>query len=139
MTSLDEAFGWLSYADDNLRDARDNLAMGKYGVAVGLAYYACFYAAKSVIAFMRERDPKTHAGVIGRFGELAVVRSDFPPEVARVLSYLAGQRGKTDYDLGFRTKWQSQNTPPMLEMSESFVAEVHGWFDRHVTQPPPAE
>lgn len=43
--------------------------MGKYGVAVSLAYYASFYAAKGVIAYTRERDPKTHSGVISRFGE----------------------------------------------------------------------
>lgn len=131
MTSVEEAFGWLSYAEDTLQDAKDNLAMGKYGVAVSLAYYASFYAAKSVIAYAAERDPKTHSGVIGSFGQLAVLGSDFPAEVAESLGYLAGQRGKTDYDLGFREKWRSDNTAPLLGMSETFVTEVRSWFARH--------
>ncbi len=48
-------------------------------MAVSLAYYASFYAAKSIIAYARERDPKTHSGVSRRFGQLAVTGSDFPP------------------------------------------------------------
>lgn len=131
MTSVEEAFGWLVYAEETLGDAKDNLAMGKYGVAVSLSYYACFYAARAVIAYARERDPKTHTGVIRRFGELAVVGSDFSPEVARYLGYLAELRGKTDYDLGFREVWRSSNTEPVLEVSESFVAGVRDWFGRH--------
>jgi uncharacterized protein (UPF0332 family) len=134
VTSVEEAFGWLSYADDMLQDAKDTLAIGKHGVALSLAYYASFYAAKGVIAYTRESDPKTHSGVISRFGELAVLGSDFPAEIAKSLAYLAEQRGKTDYDLGFREKWRSDNTAPVLEISGSFVAEVHSWFDRHVAE-----
>ncbi|MCY4369044.1 MAG: HEPN domain-containing protein [bacterium] len=131
MTSVEEAFGWLSYAEDTLQEAKDTLAIGKYGVAVSLSYYACFYAAKSILSYSRERDPKTHSGVISRFGELAVRGSDFPSEVARFLAYLAEQRGRTDYDLGYREKWRSDNAAPLLGMSETFVAEVRAWFARH--------
>ena len=136
MTSVEEAFGWLSYAEDTLQDAKDTLGMGKYGVAVSLAYYASFYAAKSVIAYSRERDPKTHSGVIKTFGKLAVMGSDFPSDVARYLAFLAGQRGKTDYDLGFRDRWNSGNTGPVLEVSEAFVTEVRNWFGRHHVDAP---
>ena len=64
-----------------LKAAKDIFGVQQYSVAISLSYFATFYAAKSVIAFSRERDPKTHAGVIGRFGELAVRDSDFPREV----------------------------------------------------------
>lgn len=139
MTYLEETFGWLSYAEDTLQDAKDNLAMGKFGVAVSLAYYASFYAAKSIIAYARERDPKTHSGVSRRFGQLAVVGSDFPPEVARYLSRLAAQRGKTDYDLGYREHWREDNAAPWLEASESFVNEVRYWLRRHHISNPTSE
>lgn len=131
MTYIEEAFGWLAYAEETLQDAQDNFAMGKLGVAVSLAYYATFYAAKSVIAYARERDPKTHSGVSSRFGQLAVVGSDFPPQVARYLSILAGKRGKTDYDLGYRETWRQDTAEEMLEMAGSFVSEVRAWFGRH--------
>ena len=71
MTHQDEARGWLAYATDALKDAKISFDAGQYSVAVSLAYYAAFYAAKSVISLSRVRDPKTHTGVIGRFGRLA--------------------------------------------------------------------
>lgn len=131
MTYIEEAFGWLSYAEDTLKHAQDNFAMGNYGVAVSLAYYACFYAAKSIIAYTRERDPKTHSGVGNRFRQLAVVGSDFPPEVAGYLGRLAEQRGRTDYDWEYRETWREENTMALLKMSEAFVGETRAWFGRH--------
>ena len=134
MTHLEETFAWLSYADETLQDARDNFRLGKYGVAVSLAYYATFYAAKSVIAFHRGRDPKTHTGVGRRFGELAVQGSDFPPAVARHLSVLAGRRGKVDYDLGYRETLEAGEAESLLDDAQTFVTEVHHWLSRHHRQ-----
>ena len=134
MTHIEEAFSWLEYAQERLQDARDNFAMGKLGPAVSMAYHAAFYAAKGIIACARERDPKTHSGVRTRFGQLAVIESDFPPQVAHYLSDLAEQRGKADYDLGARGSWSSDDVQRTLEMSETFTEEARSWFDRHVTQ-----
>lgn len=97
-----------------------------------MAYYAAFYAAKGIIACARVPDPKTHPGVRTRFGHLAVVGSDFPPQIANYLSDLAEQRGKADYDLGARGSWNSDGVQRILEMSETFVEEARSWLDRHV-------
>jgi len=121
VTSVEEAYGWLSYADDMLQDAEDNLAMGKYGVAVSLAYYACFYAAKGVIAYTKERDPKTHSGVIIRFGELAVLGSDFPPEIAKSLAYLAEQRARPT------TTWASERSGGATIRRRYWKCPEHSW------------
>ncbi len=131
MTYLDEAYSWLAYADDTLRAARDNSGIGHHGVAVNRAYYAAFYAAKSVIAVSRGRDPKTHAGVSQRFGDLAVVDSDFPPEVSKILQSLSNKRGKADYDLGYRETLSPDEVASLIADAVRFVAEVHEWFDRH--------
>ena len=64
MTSLQEAWGWLEYADDTLRSAGDSYRTQNYAAAVSLAYFAAFRAAKSVIAFSGGSDPRAHKGVI---------------------------------------------------------------------------
>lgn len=130
MTHIGEAFSWLEYAEERLQDAKDSFATGKLGPAVSMAYYA----AKGIIAYARERDPKTHSGVRTRFGQLAVIESDFPPHVASYLSDLAEQRGKADYDLGARGSWNSEDVQRTLQVSETFTEEARSWFDRHVTQ-----
>ena len=131
MTYLDEAWGWLEYSADMLQAAKDNFSVQQYSVTVSLSYFATFYAAKSVIARSRERDPKTHTGVIGRFGELAVRDSDFPREVARHLSRLSTLRNNTDYDFSYRDTWKADNTAEELERARAFVEEVHNWINRH--------
>ena len=114
MTSSDEAWGWLEYANDTLRSAQDCLRIGRYAPAVSLAYFAAFYAAKGVIAFSRGKDPRAHKGVLIRFRELAVQESDFPPQTANLISQLAEERNKTDYDFMYRDKWQAENTSALI-------------------------
>ncbi|MCY4367871.1 MAG: HEPN domain-containing protein [bacterium] len=109
MTSSEEAWGWLQYADDTLRSAQDCLRIGHYGPAVSLAYFAAFYAAKGVIAFSRGRDPRTQKGVLIRFRDLAVQESDFPEQTANLISQLAEERNRTDYDFTYRDKWIAEN------------------------------
>ena len=132
MTHVEEAFEWLEWAGDRLQAAKDNRTMGHFGLSVSAAYYAAFHAAKSVIAYARERDPRTHAGVSARFGQLAVVESDFPPHIAGHLAVLAEQRGRADYDLGIRGSWESYNVSRLLEITEAFVAEVRVWLERQL-------
>ncbi len=131
MTYIEEAYGWLRYAEESLRAARDTSEIGHIGLAVNRAYYAAFYAAKGVIAAHRQRDPKTHSGVNQRFGELAVTKSDFPPEIASILGALAGQRGQADYDLGYRESLTSEDVTRSIADAGIFVAAVHAWFERH--------
>ena len=135
MTSLEEAWGWLKYADDTLRFAKDNLQSHHYSVAVSLAYFAAFYAAKSVIAFSRGSDPRTHRGVLIRFRQLAVHESDFPEQTAKLLSELIEQRNKTDYDFTYRDIWKADNTSAVIHKSEIFVKEVYSWVHRHAQGP----
>ena len=137
MTSSEEAWGWLEYANDTLRSAQDCLRIGHYGPAVSLAYFAAFYAAKSVIACSRGRDPRTHKGVLIRFRELAVQESDFPQQTANLISQLVEERNKTDYDFMYRDKWKAENTAAVIRKSEVFVGEVYSWVHRHIESTDP--
>ncbi len=130
MTHLEEAFGWLAYAEDTLRHAEDNFERGIHNVALTLAYYSVFRAAKSILAFLRQDDPRTHSGLIGRFGELAVRESDFPAPTAKTLARLFDHRLKADYDQAYRHTLTREATAHQLERAREFVTEAADWLER---------
>ena len=81
----------LERARANLRDATANHAEGRFRIAVTVAYYGAFCAAKAVLAFHRE-GAKTHKGVNRQFFRVAVAESDFPADTASLLSAMHDQR-----------------------------------------------
>ena len=132
MTATEEAFLLLASADDYLRYAEGTRRSGFYPVVMSLAYYAAFYAAQAVVAYHRE-GPKTHKGVQTRFRVLAVVKSDFPAEVAGLLDKLKDDRLKADYDVTTKQDWRDGDASAAIDRARTFVEEVHGWFRRHHT------
>ncbi len=137
MTYLDEALARLGLADETLDHARINYREGLYRVAVSLAYYAAFYAARSVLAYHRE-GPKTHQGTRQVFGRVAVKGSDFPAEASGILTDLAENRGKADYDFELMDTWGEAEASSAIERAGLFIDEVHAWYGRH-HQPQPSE
>ena len=135
MTSTAEALELLADAHDTIRHAEQNRGVGIYRVAVSLAYYATFYAAKAIVAYHRE-SPKTHKGVRTRFQFLVVARSDFPPEAASIVTELADDRLRADYDHATMRSWQEEDATHAIQRARTFVNEVDGWFSRHL---PPVE
>jgi uncharacterized protein (UPF0332 family) len=70
----------MERAHEKLAVAKRLLAEDFYADAVSRAYYAMFYAARTLLA---ERDvyPKTHRGVILQFGLLFVKPGQFEREI----------------------------------------------------------
>ena len=136
MTHLDEVATLLGRSRANLRDAIGSHAEGRYRIAVTVAYYGVFCAAKSVLAYHRE-GAKTHKGVAGQFWRLAVVDSDFPAETARLLSVTQKQRLAADYDLSKPVDdWTEEEASLAIEGATRFVDEVEAWLIRNL---PPDE
>lgn len=131
MTSTQEAFKLLADAEDYLRYAGDNRRIGIHGPAVSLAYYAAFYAAQAVIAYHRE-GAKTHRGVLRRFGYLAVVSSDFPADIAELLTGLMENRLVADYDHDKMGTWNEREASDAIERATTFVRAVSDWFGRRI-------
>ena len=130
MTSTEEAFLLLSHADSYLRYAETNRRSGIYGPAVSMAYYASFYAAQAVVAYHRE-GPKTHQGVRNLFHQIAVRESDFPGDVASVVSDLATSRIRADFDHETMDDWTDADAADAIRRARTFVGEVNAWFRRH--------
>lgn len=66
-------------------------------IAVHVAYYAMFHAARAVLLRVNGAAPKTHASVIRQFGLLAQTSSDELKGVARDLNRVEGSRIIADY------------------------------------------
>lgn len=132
MTHLDEVALLLERARANLRDAAASHADGRFRIAVTVAYYGAFCAAKAVLAFHRE-DSKTHKGVNKQFFRLAVVDSDFPADTARLLSITQDQQLSADYDLSIPVDdWQEHDAALAVDRSTRFVDEVEAWLMRNL-------
>ena len=88
MTYVEEALLLLSHADNYPRYAETTRRSGIYGPAVSMAYHAALPAARAVAAYHREK-PQTHKEERKLFHRLAVLASDFPGDLARVVGDLA--------------------------------------------------
>lgn len=130
MTSEKEALLYLSNAHDQLAFADDARVAGNHGGAVSMAFYAAFYAARGMLAFLRE-EPKTHSGARSRFHLRAVFESDFPPEVAALWDELREDRRQADYDVWTMDSWDDQSARRAIDKARTFVNEAAAWFDRH--------
>ena len=99
---------------------------------ISMAYHASYYAAQAVVAYHRE-GPKTHKDVRNLFNRLAVLQSDFPAEVARIVGRLAESRVKADYDHRTMRRWTDGDALDAIRRARTFVDEVNAWFGRHHT------
>ena len=136
MTYLDEVVALLERARANLRDASANHAESRFRIAVTVAYFGAFCAAKAVLAFHRE-GAKTHKGVNKQFFRLAVAESDFPADTASLLSAMQDQRLSADYDLSIPVDdWQEHDASLAIDRATCFVDEVEAWLIRNL---PPGE
>ena len=127
MTTDDEAEFHRLTAHNRLEDSQDVSAIGKFGAAVSMSYYAVFHAAKSILTFLGE-ETKTHQGTISRFHFRTVYESDFSGEVAGSLERLRASR--EDYLPTVAAPWDNESAAEAIAMAERFINETDAWFNR---------
>ena len=132
MTAKEEAHSLLQLSHATLKDAETCRRVKVFRMAVSAAYYASFYAAKSVIALHKTQD-KTHKGTINLFHKLAVKASNFPPEIAPCLGQLQLMRLLADYDHA-TGEWRETDADDAIHKSQMFVNGVADWFARNVPE-----
>lgn len=84
-------------ADEELNNAKDMLASGKYKLALNRSYYTVFYAIKAVNA-LDEFDSSKHSGVIAHFNQYHVKTGEFPKEVSKIIGSASSMREHADYE-----------------------------------------
>ena len=65
--------------------------------AVNRLYYSLYHAACAALTHRGVEIPKTHSGLIARFGETFVKSGDFPSDLGRLLNQAEHQRLLSDY------------------------------------------
>lgn len=136
MTYMDEVRALLQRARAHLRDAIWSHGQGRHRIAVSVAYYAVFSAAKAVLAYHRD-GAKTHKGVAKQFLQIAVLNSDFPSAVGDSMGAMLRQRLAADYDLSKPVDdWTEEEASLAIGGATAFVDEVEAWLIRKL---PPGE
>jgi uncharacterized protein (UPF0332 family) len=124
---------YLAKAHDALQQARDNLAMGHYGVVITRGYYAMFYAASSLLASINISRSK-HSSIQAAFGEYFVKTGLIEIEYSRMLGFAFNARLDSDYDAFFTAEPQLaqdilQSAILFVKRTEDFLRDEKGYDD----------
>jgi len=98
MTPQTEIGLYLERAHNALQQARDNLHLGHYDVAISRAYYAMFYAASALLSSKGISRSK-HSGVHSAFGQYFVKPGLIESQYSRMLVNAFNVRLDSDYDV----------------------------------------
>jgi len=111
---------YIENAEEKLGAAEYLLKEGFYNDAVSRAYYSMFYSARALLS-IKEIYPKTHKGVVLKFG-LEFVKKGFVEDAyGRALSHAKDRREVADYDI-------EKNIGK--EEAESIVEDAERFLDR---------
>lgn len=111
---------YMRLAGEKLDEARTAREAGVVGSVIGIAYYACLFAARAALS-ERDRYAKTHSGTWALFGELFVRDGGFDAGLSGEVARLRELREAADYDVGPITPGQADAA---IRLSERFVAAV---------------
>ncbi len=112
---------FLERAYDALEASKILLEKGKYNAAISQAYFSMYYAAKALLS-TRRLYPKTHKGVVAKFG-LEFVKKGYVEEVyGAALAKAFNQREKVDYDIYYSASMEEAKSA--IEEAERFVERI---------------
>lgn len=92
-----------------------------YREAVSRAYYSMFHAAQALL-FIKNVYPKSHKGVIQKFGEEFIKPSLLERKIGHMLAQAETMRLKADYDVG--VKIDKEECEEILTNCEFFLSKV---------------
>jgi uncharacterized protein (UPF0332 family) len=112
---------YLDQAVEELEAA--NLLFEKkfYREAVSRAYYSMFHATQALL-FIKKIYPKSHKGVIQKFGEEFVKSGALEKKMGYILAQAETMRLKADYDVG--VKITKDECGEILDNCEFFILKV---------------
>ncbi|MDG6218551.1 MAG: HEPN domain-containing protein [Candidatus Thermoplasmatota archaeon] len=92
-----------------------------YREAVSRAYYSMFHATQALL-ILKEIYPKSHKGVIQKFGEEFVKPGILEKKMGYILAQAESMRLKADYDVGI--KITKEECEEILENCEFFINNI---------------
>jgi uncharacterized protein (UPF0332 family) len=121
----EDTAGWLGRARTSIEVARSLAEDGYYADAVSKAYYAMFYAAKSLSAGQGQ-DLAKHSAVIAAFGHDFVATGQLGRELHRYIREAFAQRNEADY--GWAVHAAVEDAASQIAHAEEFVAAVEDYL-----------
>lgn len=94
---MNDTFGEFEQAERCLRSCKLLMSDGDTLGAVNRLYYALYHAARAALTQRDIEIPKTHSGLIARFGEIFVRPGDIPSSLGRLLNQAEHLRLLSDY------------------------------------------
>ena len=112
---------YLDQAEEELNASYLLFEKGFYRESISRAYYSMFHAAQSLLV-IKEAYPKSHKGVIQKFGEEFVKSGILESKMGHVLSQTESMRLKADYDVG--VKINREECEEILDNCKFFIKKV---------------
>ena len=120
-TEDDSGRHWLCMANESLASARLERGAGHLTFAVNRAYYACFYAARALLA-TEGKDFSKHTAVLSEFHRRFVKERRVQGEMGKRFQRLFSDRQMGDYVL--HTVFTRDDIDHRIVWAEEFVCTV---------------
>lgn len=104
-----------------LKEARDNISMDNWNLAVNRLYYATFYMAIAV-NLSKGETAKSHSGVFSIIAKNYIATGIMSKEAGALYRKLFSMRQTGDYDDLF--DWTEEDVIPLLNPTESLIASM---------------
>lgn len=104
-----------------LKEARDNISMDNWNLAVNRLYYATFYMAIAV-NLSKGETAKSHSGVFSIIAKNYIATGIMSKEAGALYRKLFSMRQTGDYDDLF--DWTEEDVLPLLNPTESLIASM---------------
>jgi len=112
---------YLDQAVEELQAANLLFAEKYYREAISRAYYSMFHASQALL-MIKEVYPRSHKGVIQKFGEEFVKPGLLEKKMGYILAQAETMRLKADYDVG--VKITKEECEEILANCEFFISKV---------------
>ena len=115
---MSSAEKYLERAYDALESSKILLQSGKFNAAASQAYYAIYYAARALLSVKGIR-PKTHRGLVAKFGLEFVAKGYIEETYGKILAKALSLRERADYDVDYSVS--EEEATAIVDDAERFV------------------
>jgi len=114
-----EARNYLELARDYLGQAKNSFGVGDLRLAVDGAYNSCELSCKGLLLLKLHEIPRTHGGIVQKFGELYVRTKIVPEHTGRRLNLGLDLRNKARYDV--HTRITRDDADEVVKLAETLI------------------
>ena len=118
---MNDASGEFEQAERCLRSCALLMSDGDTLGAINRLYYGLYHAARAALAHREIEIPKTHSGLIARFGETFVRPGDIPSSLGRLLNQAEHLRLLSDYS---GDQPDPASLPDLVVQAETFLKAI---------------